>query len=328
MGVEMNSTKDLFIGLDLGGTFIKYALGNSDAQLLIKGKKPTGADQPKEAIFAVIFQAIDELISQAEELGGRVAAIGFGSPGAVDFDHGRLMGNTPNIADWGDADIRSTIEGRYGIPLWADNDANVMTLAEARQGAAKGLKHVITLTLGTGIGGGIIIDGKLHRGVNYAGAELGHVTIKYDGEPCNCGGIGCIEQYASAPAMVRHYREKLSKSGKTALHRVTTETIFSQAKKGEAEAMATIDETCEYLGAALASILNIFNPQIIVIGGGVADAGDEFMQQIWNAMERRAMPPSLIDLKLVRAQLGNDAGMVGAIDLAAEMYYANGKAKA
>ncbi len=324
----MNSTKDLFIGLDLGGTFLKYALGNSDAQLLIKGKKPTKADQPKEAIFAVIFQAIDELISQAEELGGRVVAIGFGSPGAVDFEHGRLMGNTPNIADWGDADLRSTIEGRYGIPLWADNDANVMTLAEARQGAAKGLRHVIALTLGTGIGGGIIIEGELYRGINYAGAELGHITIKFDGEPCNCGGIGCIEQYASAPAMVRNYLDKIARSGKPAPQKVSTETIFGQAKEGVAEAIATIDETCEFLGAALASILNIFNPQIIVIGGGVADAGDDFIKQIWNAMKRRAMPPSLIDLKLVRAQLGNDAGMVGAIDLASEMYYAKGKSEA
>ncbi len=324
----MNSTKDFFIGFDLGGTFIKYALGNSDAQLLIKGKKPTGADQPKEAIFAVIFQAIDELISQAQKLGGRVVAIGFGSPGAVDFDHGRLMGNTPNIADWGDADIRNTIESRYGIPVWADNDANLMTLAETRQGAAKGLKHVIALTLGTGIGGGIIIDGKLHRGVNYAGAELGHITIKYDGVPCNCGGIGCIEQYASAPAMVRHYLEKIAQSGKSAPHTVTTETIFRRAKEGEPEAAATIDETCEYLGAALASLLNIFNPQIIVIGGGVADAGDEFIKKIWKATARRAMPPSLVGLKLVRAELGNDAGMVGAIDLAAEMYYARAKSEA
>jgi glucokinase len=317
----MESNQELFIGLDLGGTFVKYALGFADGKLILKGKKPTQADKSQLVVFNVIFQAIDELLEEAKKLNGRVVAIGFGSPGAVDFDHGKLLGNTPNFADWGEADIRGTIESRYHFPVWADNDANLMAFAESRQGSGRGYNNIIALTLGTGIGGGILIDGQLYRGTNCAGAELGHITIKYDGIPCNCGGVGCIERYASAPAMVMNYIEKLKKSDKPLPVDVTTETIFCKAANKEKEAIETIKDTCEYLGAALASILNIFNPQIVIIGGGVAEAGDGFIEKIRKVISSRAMKPSIKGLRLVRAQLGNDAGMVGAINLAAEMYH-------
>jgi glucokinase len=306
--------------LDLGGTFLKYALGTREGEILLKDKKPSEADQPRAAVFRVMFEAIDEMVKAGAEFQGVVRAIGCGSPGSVDFDRGKLLGNTPNITDWGNADIRGEIEGRFGLPTWVDNDANVMTLAEAECGAAKGFRHVIAITLGTGIGGGIMVNGSIYRGGHYAGAELGHVSVQFDGLACNCGGRGCIEQYASAPAMVRNYMEKLRQKSRDVSQTVTTKTIFTQAAKGEQEAIKTIDETCEYLGAALASIVNIFNPEIIVIGGGVADAGDEFIAQIWSALKSRAMPPSLKGLRLVHAELGNDAGVVGAIRLAACMY--------
>jgi len=317
----MATEKEFIIGMDLGGTFLKYALGKPNGELVYHGKKPSKGDQPKEVIFEVIFSAIEELLEEARNRNARVVAVGFGSPGAVDFNQGKLLGNTPNLPYWGSAEIKKNIEEKFGLPTWADNDANVMTLAEATQGAAKGHKYVIALTLGTGIGGGILIDGEIYRGVNYAGAELGHVSIDYDGRACNCGGIGCIEQYASATAMVRDYLEKLSASNKNINGKVTTEIIFARAKEGEPEAIKTIDETCDYLGAALASIINAFNPEIIVIGGGVSEAGDEFIQQIWKSLNRRARGPVMKGLKLVRASLGNSAGMVGAISLASQMFY-------
>lgn len=319
----MGDNSALYIGLDLGGTFLKYALGDDKGTILYKSKIPSHADEDKQDIFAAIFSAIEELLQTAEKQDGKIKAIGFGTPGVVDFEYGNLLGNTPNFKDWGDAQIRKEIEGKFNIPTWADNDANVMAFAEAKAGAARGHRFVICLTLGTGIGGGILIDGQVYRGSHYAGAELGHIVVEFNGLPCKCGGRGCLEQYASAPAMVRRYVGKLKNSGKEILQNVTTETIFTLAKEGDVHALETIDETCDYLGAGMASLANALNPEIFVLGGGVADAGDEFIKKVERALSSRAMDTAADGLKVVRATLGNDAGIVGAMLLAAEMNHMN-----
>lgn len=311
---------NLYIGLDLGGTFLKYALGNGNGKILSKGRKPSKADESQDEVFNVIYSVIDELIDYAEEKGDRVVAIGMGSPGAIDFDKCRLIGSTPNIKNWTDADIRGHIEGRYGIPVWADNDANVMAFAEARQGAAKGHQDVICVTLGTGIGGGIIIDGHIYRGPNYAGSEIGHLMIVHNGLKCNCGGRGCMEQYASAPAMMREYKQQLELSKKPVPENISPEIIFKNARAGEVEAIRALDIIIDYLGTGFASLVNIFNPEVVVFGGGVGDAGQDFIDKIKKAIEEKAMKPALKGLKVMHAKLGNDAGFVGAINLAAEMY--------
>ncbi|RPH92010.1 MAG: ROK family protein, partial [Calditrichaeota bacterium] len=189
----------------------------------------------------------------------------------------------------------------------------------SRRGAAKGYKNVICATLGTGIGGGILIDGELYRGTHYAGAEIGHMMIVHNGIPCNCGGSGCFEQYASASAIVRLYVNLLMERKKPIPEEVTSKHIFQLAAAGDIEANETIDTTLGYLGTGFAGLVNIFNPEIIVIGGGVADAGDEFVRRIKSAIEQRAMKPALRGLVVARAILGNDAGFVGALTLAAEM---------
>jgi glucokinase len=320
----MTNGNDLFIGLDLGGTSLKFGLGTRDGRILWKDRKPSEADKPQEVIFNVFYAAIDELLEKAKEHQGKVVAIGCGSPGAVDYDHGRLKGNTPNFVYWGNADIRGHIQPKYNIPVWADNDANVMAWAETCQGAAKGYKNVLAFTLGTGIGGGVVIDGQLFRGVNFAGAELGHMSIQWNGRPCNCGGRGCVERYASATGMVQTYVEKIAAKVAARTTELTKDIdtiyIFKKAKEGEKEALETIEETCDCLGTALASFINIFNPEIIVVGGGVADAGEEFMTKIWKATTCRAMKPGLDNLKFSHASMGNDAGIVGAISLAVEAF--------
>ncbi|MBN2410332.1 ROK family protein [candidate division KSB1 bacterium] len=312
----MSSDKEFVIGLDLGGTFLKYALGTPEGNLLVTKKRSSKGHEAKEEIFGVIFKAIDELLEKAKVLGGKVIAIGFGSPGAINFETGTQIGETPNLPQWIDSDIRGEIENRYNIPVWADNDANVMAFAESRMGAARGYKYLIALTLGTGIGGGILLNNEIFRGANYAGAELGHVSIDFNGPQCNCGGRGCIERYASATGMVQNYCAKKNIDKKN----VNTELIFERAREGEPEAVQTIEETCNCLGAALASMVNMFNPEIIVIGGGVAEAGDGFIEKIKKAVQARAMGPALRNLELVKAKLDNKAGMVGAICMAAEMY--------
>jgi glucokinase len=313
--------KELFAGLDLGGTFLKYALGTADGKILKKGKRPSRADESREDVFYVIFQAITELQKEANSHDGELKAIGVGSPGAVDFERGRLIGGTPNIANWEDADIRGRIEDQFHIPVWSDNDANIMAFAESRCGVAKGYKNVIFATLGTGIGGGILINGQLYRGTNYAGSEIGHMMIVHNGLPCNCGGRGCFEKYASAPAMVRQYVSLMKKNGKAVPDNVSTFTIFENAEKGEPEANDAIDITLAYMGTGFAGLVNIFNPELLVIGGGVAEAGDGFIARIQKAVEERAMDPALRGFKVVRALLGNDAGFVGGISMAAEMFH-------
>lgn len=321
----MINRKLFFAGLDLGGTFLKYAIGNQNGTVIYKGKRPSRADQSQQEVFKVMFEAVHELLGVADKHKGVLAAIGVGSPGAIDFENGRLIGSTPNIQHWENADIRAQLEAEFSIPVWADNDANIMAFAEARHGAAEGHKNVICATLGTGIGGGILIDGELYRGKNYTAGEIGHLMIVHDGLPCNCGGKGCFEQYASAPAMVRHYAEILEANGKKLPKDASTVTIFANAAAGEKEAQQAIDMTVDYLGTGFASLTNIFNPEIIVIGGGVAEAGDEFIAKIRENVFSKAMKPTLKDLKIVRATLGNDAGFIGAIILAAEMYFKSKK---
>ncbi len=315
----MSNGTDFYAGLDLGGTFLKYAYGTADGKILKKDKKPSRADKSQQDVFNVIFQAIEELQREAEQQGGRIAAIGVGSPGAIDFERGRLIGSTPNIAHWTNADIRGQIEGKFNIPVWADNDANIMAFAESRCGAAQGCKNVIGATLGTGIGGGILIDGEIYRGTNYAGAEIGHMMIVHDGLECNCGARGCFEQYASAPAMVRHYVTLMKARGKSVPEKVNTVAIFARAENGDPEANEAIDITLGYLGTGFASLVNIFNPEVLVVGGGVAEAGEEFIARIQQAIEQRAMKPALRGFRVARAQLGNDAGFVGGMSMAAEM---------
>lgn len=316
----MESGTPFFAGLDLGGTFLKYAVGDAQGRIIYKSKKPSRANESQQEVFNVIFEAITDLQAQAIKHSGTLKAVSVGSPGAIDFENGRLIGATPNITNWANADIRGKIQGRFGLPVWADNDANIMVFAESRQGAAKGCHNVIGATLGTGIGGGILIDGELYRGTCYAGAEIGHMMIVHNGLACNCGGYGCFEQYASAPAMVRHYVNLLTEAKKPIPEAVSTLMIFQHAKAGEPEADKAIDITLDYLGTGFAGLVNIFNPEMIVIGGGVADAGDGFIARIKQAIEKKAMKSALRGLKVARAVLGNDAGFVGGISLAAEMY--------
>ncbi len=319
----MSDDNTAFIGLDLGGTFLKFALGKADGTVLANGKLPSRAQESQQEIFKVMFAAVEQMLDKAHALNLHVVGIGVGSPGAIDFDHGRVLGNTPNLPNWTNADIRGQLQGKFNIPVWADNDANLMTLAECRYGAAKGARFVVALTLGTGIGGGIVIENQLFRGARFSGAELGHMSINFAGPVCGCGGIGCIEAYASAPAMVKNYREKLIKKQLPVPNPMNTELIFTQARQGDPLANQVIDEICFYLGAALGNIINIFNPEVIVIGGGVADAGEAFIQRIWKAVQGRAMEPALQHARIERASLGNDAGMVGAIALAADGIHAN-----
>jgi len=311
----------LFIGLDLGGTNLKYALGSETGEIIARFSKPSLADQEQEVIFGNMFSAVDQLLQAAEKKGEKVCAIGIGSPGCIDFKTGRLLGGTLNFEHWKNAPIKKNFENKFNILTWVDNDANLMALAEARKGAGQKYKNLLCATLGTGIGGGIILNNKVYRGVHYSAAEIGHIIIEYDGRPCNCGNRGCLEAYAAAPAMVERYRKKLKRTGVMFnIDELTTEFIFQKAELNEDLAKETIIETCDYLGVGLAGAANTIDPQIIIIGGGVAEAGAGFIKRIEQVVKHYTLKSIARDLKVVKAELNLDAGIVGAILLAAENF--------
>jgi glucokinase len=310
---------DLFIGLDLGGTNLKYALGTINGKIIKKKSRPSQADQSQNKIFENMFIAIEELKAEAEKRKDTILSIGIGSPGSINFETGQLNGKTPNLPNWANAPIKKTLEDKFNIPTWADNDANVMALAEARIGAGKRFKNILCLTIGTGIGGGILINNQVLRGEHFSAAEVGHIIVEYNGKRCNCGNKGCLEAYTTAPAMVRRYKEKLQRLGVAYnMYDLNTEFIFQKAVRNEGLALETIVETCGYLGAGIASISNIIDPEVVIIGGGVSEAGATFIKQIEESVKQYSIKSIMQNLKVVKAKMGNDAGIVGAILLAAE----------
>jgi glucokinase len=315
-----------YIGVDLGGTNIKFGIVSDKGEVSYKGMLPAQAQLGREAVHGNMLRAVRQALSVAQANKTKIASIGAGSPGTVNQITGKIEGSSPNIPQMVNANLRQWLAKPFGLPVCVDNDANVMALAESRLGAAKGFSNALCITVGTGIGGGIILGGKLFHGSNFAGAEFGHMTICYNGRKCNCGGIGCLEMYASAPAMVKDAK-RLLKSDKRSiirslvegdLSRLTTKVLFQAERKGDALATGIINQACAYLGAGIASAVNLLNPEVVVIGGGVSEGGASFIRRIEKEVKRRAFPSATKHLKVVRAKLGNDAGFIGAAILCAQ----------
>lgn len=306
---------DHLIGVDLGGTAIKYGICKSDGTILKEFINDTERNAPVDSILQKISESIKDALQYANKKKIEIAAVGLGTPGLVNIDTGYLMGNAPNFKYWRNVEVKKRLESGLTIPVFVDNDANAMAYGESCFGAGKDFDDLICITLGTGIGGGIIINGELFRGSKYAGAELGHMSIHYNGKKCRCGGIGCWELYASATAMIENYLIKNPK-----VKSISPREIFKQYKEGNEIAAQVVKDEVELTGAGLASLVNIFNPQRIIIGGGLSEAGQWFIDQIVQATERRAVKDSFRSVEIVAAQLGNQAGWLGAAALARQQY--------
>jgi glucokinase len=312
--------KVYFIGVDLGGTNIKFGIVSENGEILHKGMLSAQANLGRNAILGNINKAIEESLVFARRKNIKIKGIGVGSPGTVNLESGKIEGSCPNLPQMVNVNLKKWLSSYFKFPIYVDNDANLMALAESEFGAAKGYKNALCLTIGTGIGGGIILDGKLFHGSNFAGAEFGHMTICYNGLKCKCGGIGCLEMYASAPGMVKDAIKFLRRDRKSIIHklierdldRLTTELIFEAERKGDALASDIINQSCAYLGAGIASAVNLLNPQVVVIGGGVSEGGNNFIKRIEEEVKRRAFPTATKHLKIVKAKLGNNAGFIGA----------------
>ena len=312
--------KEYGFGVDVGGTTIKIGFFGTDGKLLDRWEGPTNREQNGADILPDIAKAIDNKLAQEGISRGQVQGIGIGVPGPVTGD-GTVHGCV-NLG-WSIVNVQKQLGDLTGLPVKAGNDANVAALGEMWQGGAKGSRDVIMVTLGTGVGGGIISDGKVVTGHGGAGGEIGHIMVRNDEtEACNCGRYGCLEQYTSATGIVRLAKRKLSKSSEPTSLRdfseLTAKDIFDEAKKGDEVAAGLVDELGGILGAALSNMACVVNPEVIVIGGGVSAAGTILIEAIQKHFIENAFH-ACRGTRFALALLGNDAGMYGCMQMLLEL---------
>ncbi len=297
------------IGIDLGGTFVKAALVSDSGEIIFSNKLPIGPQASKNTILNTIENIIQMAISKATKNQIIVEGIGMGTPGIV--QDGVILGGSENLDGWENIDLSSYYKKIFNLPVLVDNDANLMGLGEFYYGAAKGCTDVVFLTIGTGIGGAVIVNSKLYGGYENRGAELGHVVVEHKGPDCNCGGKGCLELYASTTALIKDYSKR---SGKN-IEDLNGYFIIKKFHENEINAVNCLQEHTDYLGHGIASFINTFAPQKVVIGGGISDAGQFYIDMISKSAFRYMMPSCGHNTEVVGAQLGNNAGSLGAAAL-------------
>ena len=306
------------IGIDVGGTNVKLALVNDNGQIVYSNSVPTRAEMGYEFTVNNIKQAIYELLKETKLEAKDIQGIGFGFPGQVDYKAG-IVRNAPNIPGWVEVPIAKLIEDEFNIPTRVDNDVRCAALGELNYGAGKGCENMVCITVGTGIGSGLIINGKLVRGASNAAGEIGHIKLQmHEGPICGCGDTGCFEAFASGPSIVAMAEEYI-KGGKSTKFRemangtaITPFIVCEAAKAGDPVAQRIFTIMGEYLGIGLSSVVNLLNPEKIIIGGGVADAGEILMRPLVDTLRKRAMKIAGSAVEVVPAQLGNTAGVIGA----------------
>ncbi|MEG0888946.1 MAG: ROK family protein [Bacteroides sp.] len=304
------------IGIDLGGTSVKYALIDEEGNFLFEGKLPSYAEVSAEAVIGQLTKAIEEVTAFAATNRWGVSGIGLGTPGIVDATGRIVLGGAENIKGWENLPLANRLELATGLPTRLANDANLMGLGETMYGAGRGATDVLFLTVGTGIGGAVIIDGKLFTGFGGRGTELGHVPLIANGEACACGSVGCLEHYASTTALVRRFTQRSTETGRTyGGEEINGELIVRLYKAGDALATECLDEHCDYLGHGIAGFINIFSPQRVVIGGGLSEAGSFYIDKLRERAQRYAIADCALNTEIMAAELGNKAGCMGAASL-------------
>lgn len=308
----------MYIGVDIGGTNVAVGLVNEEGRIVHKGEVPTGVGRPFEEIMKDIADLIKRVVQESDYKLEDVKAIGVGAPGLPDDEKGIIV--FASNLDWHNAPVRAELSKYFDVPIRIENDGNTAGLAEAVAGACKGVDNSITLTLGTGIGSGIIINGKPYSGSHCIGAELGHIIVQVDGIQCTCGNKGCWERYASATALIREGKKAaqgnphslIYKSVEGDLDKITAKTVIDAAKEGDATALEIFDKYIYYLAMGIITIINSFDPAIIAIGGGVAKAGDFLLDALKKKVAEHIFYKDAPYAKITRAELGNDAGIIGA----------------
>lgn len=298
-------TDRLALGLDIGGTSCRFALMDRTGRLYDTRDIPTNAREGGERLMARLLQTAGQFLREAELTltGAPVAGIGIGSAGQIDFSTGACRHATEALPGWTGMPIAERFRTAFGLPVWVENDANAAALAEQQFGAGRGLADVICLTLGTGIGGGVISGGRIVRGAHSAGGELGHVPVEFGGAPCACGSTGCLEAYASATGILRMARE----AGVAA---ASTKQVYQLAAAGDPAAVAVTQRAARYLAQGIVAMVAAFDPQAVLIGGGVSQAGDLLFAPLRQHLEGHPFVRGRCEVR--PCALGPDAGVIGA----------------
>jgi glucokinase len=312
-----------YVGIDLGGTNLKLGLVAADGGLIERLSVPTEASGGPEHVLGRMAQGVRDLAEKAGLAMDEVAAVGVGVPGPLDSAEG-VVHFTPNMPGWINVRVRGTLEDHLGCTVVVENDANAAAYGEFRVGAGRDVDSMFVLTLGTGVGGGIVLNGRLLRGVTDTGAELGHVILRYGGRLCGCGNRGCLEAYASATAVVARFREEATVSDLARKPDLECKDVFDAADAGDKAAARIVAETAEYLAVGITSILHALNPEMVVLTGGMMGAGDAFLEEIRGHVKALAFPSAYEPCEIRWSTLGGDAGILGAA-LAAEAFDRTGQ---
>ena len=318
------------IGIDLGGTNIVAGVVNDNHEIISRAKCKTRLPRPAEEILADMAEMARQAAKEAGLSMEDIEYVGVGCPGTCNGDTGVV--EYSNNLRFENVALRDDLSKLTGKPVYIENDANAAALGEAVAGAAKGAQSCVCITLGTGVGSGIIINGKIYGGFNFAGAELGHTVIMVDGEPCTCGRCGCWEAYASATALIRQTRRAMEAHKDSAmwqiagsLDKVDGRTAFDAMRAGDAVGKAVVDQYIAYIATGLINVINIFQPEVMCIGGGICKEGDALLIPLQEHIRReRYSKFSSHQTRLCVATLGNDAGVIGAAFLGDAAAYSNG----
>ena len=305
-----------YAGIDLGGTNTKIGLVDEDGNIIfttiVKTDSMEGFEKTIQRLSKILLQQVKSFDLNFDD----VQSVGVGVPGPV--LNSRVVKFWANFPWKNGVDLALEFEKNLGKPVKVDNDVNVITLGEMWKGAAQGYKNVLGLAVGTGIGGGIIVDGKLVSGENGAGGEVGHIKVERDGKLCGCGQKGCWEAYASATGLIREAQSRLAVNKTNGLYEqvigrdLEAKDIFDVAKEGDAFALDLVDYEADYIALGIGNLLNVLDPEIVVVGGGVSLAGDILFDKVKERLKKYAFPSTTENLKIVAASLGNDAGILGA----------------
>lgn len=315
--------KKYAIGIDIGGTNVPASIIDESGKIIHTIDKKTMAEGGPDAVIKRITDSIKDLLKYFDEniKNSKIVGVGIGAPGTLDHKKGQII-TSPNLPQWRNIPLVGKITAEVKMPIFIDNDANCAAIGEHWIGAANGAENAVLITLGTGVGGGIIINNRIYRGSHGTAGELGHITIFAKGNKCACGNFGCLEAYASANATVSRAKERLKREDVAStlqtkkLSEITAHEIYIHAEQGDRFAQSILTESGSYLGIGIATFANIFDPDIIIVGGGFAGAEKYLIPAAIDEAYKRAFKSVMDSIKITTAKLGNHAGIIGAAKLA------------
>ncbi|MCK4546702.1 MAG: ROK family protein [Candidatus Eisenbacteria sp.] len=305
------------IGVDLGGTNVRGALFSENLEVRNRLKRPTHREEGGYAVVDRLVALVRALCNEAGTSVSNLAGVGIAVPGPLDVTGG-IITSAPNFPDFTNFPLKRLVEETLGIGVHLENDANAAAYGEFRQGSGRDAHSLIFLGLGTGVGGGIVLDGKILRGAHGVGGELGHIILAADGPPCGCGNRGCLEQWASATAVVRMAKEALESGEPSVLagrESLTAREVFEAAGGSDELACRVVARMAHFLGLGIVSLCHVVDPEVVAIGGGVSESVDLFLPRVRKFVDEQVFPAARGKIKITRAELGDDAGIIGVASL-------------